>query len=92
MDSYDYSNALNRVLPSVAAAHKAAGGMMVLRPDSGDPVECVTMALVAAEQAFGATINNKGFKVLKGVSVIQGDGINIHTVWAILEAATKLKV
>lgn len=41
MDSYDYTNALTKVIPSVAAAHKAKGGLMVLRPDSGDPVECI---------------------------------------------------
>jgi hypothetical protein len=31
------------VLPSIAAEKVAAGGFMVLRPDSGDPVEVVLM-------------------------------------------------
>lgn len=41
MDSYDYAAALAEVLPSVASAQTAAGGYLVLRPDSGDPVEAV---------------------------------------------------
>ena len=55
--------ALSVVLPSVAEAKTGAGGFMVLRPDSGDPVEAVLMALEAAEKVFGADVNAKGFKV-----------------------------
>lgn len=43
MDSYDYSAALNEVIPVIAKAKTARGGFMVLRPDSGDPVEAVLM-------------------------------------------------
>lgn len=45
MDSYDYSNALNKLLPSVSKQKIEKGGFMVLRPDSGDPAEAVLMAL-----------------------------------------------
>ena len=41
MDSYDYVKALETVLPSVAKEKVNEGGFMVLRPDSGDPVEAV---------------------------------------------------
>lgn len=42
MDSYDYDNALDNVLPNIKEAKLAKeGGYMVLRPDSGDPVEQV---------------------------------------------------
>lgn len=34
-------------------------------------------ALVAADKVFGSTINTKGYKVIKGCGVIQGDGIDI---------------
>ena len=37
---------------------------MVLRPDSGDPVEAVLAALKAAEKVFGADVNTKGYKVI----------------------------
>ena len=65
----------------------ARGGFMVLRPDSGDPVEVVLMALRAAERVFGADVNSKGFKVLRGAGVIQGDGIDLVTLKRILRAA-----
>ncbi|KAJ1484176.1 hypothetical protein T484DRAFT_1797858, partial [Baffinella frigidus] len=39
MDSYDYDNALDVVLPEIASAKTAKAGTMVLRPDSGDPTE-----------------------------------------------------
>lgn len=45
MDSYDYATALERVLPSVATLKGEKGGFLVLRPDSGDPVQVVLMAL-----------------------------------------------
>lgn len=41
MDSYDYTAALSAVLPSVKSAKVGRGGFMILRPDSGDPVEAV---------------------------------------------------
>ncbi len=45
MDSYDYQEALEKVLPCVASMKIEKGGFLVLRPDSGDPVEVVLMAL-----------------------------------------------
>jgi len=54
------------VLPAVAEKKIAAGGYMVLRPDSGDPVEKVLMGLEAAEKVFGVDINAKGFKTPRG--------------------------
>jgi len=77
MDSYDYDNALDNVLPKIKEAKLAKpGGYMVLRPDSGDPVEQVIKGLKAAEKVFGSTKNSKGYTVITGAGVIQGDGIN----------------
>ena len=45
MDSYDYTNALEQVLPAIASYKQQQGGFLVLRPDSGDPVEVVLQAL-----------------------------------------------
>ena len=86
MDSYDYANALDNIVPAIASKKTAKGGYMVLRPDSGDPIEAVLMALRAAEKAFGSSTNDKGFKVIEGCGVIQGDGINIDGLREILEA------
>eukprot|EP00842_Homolaphlyctis_polyrhiza_P004335 jgi/Hompol1/4902/HPOL_004012-RA len=86
MDSYDYSAALSEVLPSVASLKVERGGFLVLRPDSGNPVDVVLQALNAADKIFGSDLNEKGFKVLRGVGVIQGDGINIQTLAEIAQA------
>lgn len=88
MDSYDYERALQKLVPSLASVHKANNtGFWVLRPDSGDPVEAILMALRALDQVFGSTVNKKGFKVIRGAGCIQGDGINKETIKRILEAA-----
>lgn len=85
-DSYDWNRFLNVVVPKLAPEMKAKGGFWVVRPDSGDPVKCVVEALVALEKAFGVTVNSKGYKVIQGAGVIQGDGIDIGIVQDILDA------
>jgi nicotinamide phosphoribosyltransferase len=65
-----------------------SGATLVVRPDSGDPVEVVHKCLVLLDEAFGHTMTSKGYKVLNYVRVIQGDGINPDSLRAILERAT----
>eukprot|EP01080_Neovahlkampfia_damariscottae_P003703 gene3703-6592_t len=89
MDSYDYSYALSNILPTIKDKKNEKGGWMVVRPDSGDPVESVLMGLEACAKVFGTVKNKKGYLVIQGASVIQGDGINVHTIKDILEAAEK---
>ncbi|CAG8564465.1 6075_t:CDS:10 [Acaulospora morrowiae] len=87
MDTFDYVNALENILPSIASQKLEKGGFMILRPDSGDPVEVIMMALRAAEKVFGIDVNKKGYKIIRGCSVIQGDGVNIRNLKAIIKAA-----
>jgi nicotinamide phosphoribosyltransferase len=62
-------------------------GVLVVRPDSGEPVEVVLAVLAALGQAFGVETNEKGYAVLNPkVRVIQGDGIDYAMVGKILEA------
>lgn len=89
MDSYDYQRALDEIVPAVAAEQVAKGGFWVLRPDSGIPEDAVLAGLRAAERAFGADVNGKGFKVPRGVGVIQGDGISARTIESIIDAVHK---
>ncbi|KAF9421510.1 hypothetical protein BGZ94_008806 [Podila epigama] len=86
MDSYDYERALRDVLPAVASFKLVKGGFLVLRPDSGDIVESVLMGLSYAEKTFGVDVNKKGFKVLRGCGVIQGDGVSYDSLKKILKA------
>ncbi|KAJ1918875.1 hypothetical protein H4219_002325 [Mycoemilia scoparia] len=86
MDSYDYARALSELLPVVKEQKLAKGGVLVIRPDSGDPVEAVLMALEAGEKVFGVQRNTKGYKVLNGCAVLQGDGISLYTVGDLVKA------
>ena len=61
-------------LPDSPAPQVGAGGFLVLRPDSGDPVEAVLQGLRAAEKVFGFTTNSRGFRVPVGCSVLQARG------------------
>lgn len=64
----------------------AAGGTLVIRPDSGDPVTTPIEIIEILAERFGHTVNSKGFKVLPSyVRVIQGDGINENTLPEILK-------
>lgn len=65
-----------------------SGATVVIRPDSGDPVAVVHQCLELLDEAFGHTVNGKGYKVLNHVRVIQGDGINPTSIRAILERIT----
>ncbi|KAJ1898163.1 hypothetical protein LPJ66_002928 [Kickxella alabastrina] len=86
MDSYDYARALEEVLPAVATAKLERGGVLIIRPDSGDQVETVLMGLRAAERVFGADVNGLGFRVIRGAGVIQGDGVTTKSLARILAA------
>lgn len=86
-DSYDYYEYLDSVLSKVAPKIIERGGTMVVRPDSGDPIECVVEGLKACAKHFGYTTNSKGYKVLNNSAVIQGDGINYFDMKDILSAA-----
>ncbi len=60
-----------------------SGATIVIRPDSGDPVEVVGKVAEILATKFGVEINSKGYKVLKNVRIIQGDGVNpvsIHNI------------
>jgi nicotinamide phosphoribosyltransferase len=55
----------------------ARDGVLVVRPDSGDPLIVVNRVLEILCEKFGFQTNSKGFKVLNPkVRVIQGDGID----------------
>jgi nicotinamide phosphoribosyltransferase len=53
-----------------------SGATVVIRPDSGDPLEVLPRIATLLADRFGCTLNSKGFKVLNHVRLIQGDGID----------------
>jgi nicotinamide phosphoribosyltransferase len=62
-----------------------SGATVVIRPDSGEPIEVVSKVAHLLSDKFGTTVNSKGYKVLKNVRIIQGDGVNEQSINAILQ-------
>jgi nicotinamide phosphoribosyltransferase len=88
-DSYDIFHAIREHWGKTLREEViASGATVVIRPDSGDPVAVVHQCIELLDEAFGHTVNSKGFKVLNHVRVIQGDGINPGSIRAILERVT----
>jgi nicotinamide phosphoribosyltransferase len=86
-DSYDIFNAASKLWGEQLKEEVVkSGATVVIRPDSGDP-ETVCLKLVQIlHDKFGAVKNSKGFFVLNNVRLIQGDGVNEHTIRCILGA------
>lgn len=61
-----------------------SGATLVVRPDSGDPVTVVAKTLEILAARYGFDVNAKGYKVLRHVRVIQGDGVNPESIKAML--------
>lgn len=62
-------------------------GTLVIRPDSGDPIQTLLRIFDILMNKFGFTTNEKGFRVLPPqVRVIQGDGISYSSIPGIFEA------
>jgi len=88
-DSYDIFHAISEHWGKTLRDEViASGATVVVRPDSGDPVEVVHRCVSLLNDAFGSTVNGKGYRVLNHVRVIQGDGVNPESIRAILERIT----
>ncbi|NII24475.1 nicotinate phosphoribosyltransferase [Pseudoflavitalea sp. X16] len=62
-------------------------GVLVIRPDSGDPVFTLLRVFDILMDKFGYTFNEKGYKVLPPqVRVLQGDGVTVDTIRHIYSA------
>lgn len=92
-DSYDLWNAIDNIWgDELKDQVVATGGTLVVRPDSGNPVDIVTETVERLMKKFGFQVNEQGYRVLPDcVRVIQGDGICQRTIEAILEAMKQRK-
>ena len=65
----------------------ARDGVLVIRPDSGDPVQTLLAIFEILFEKFGYTTNDKGYKVLPPqLKVLQGDGVNYDSIIDVLQA------
>lgn len=84
-DSYDVFNACEKLWGEELRQQIVdSGATIVIRPDSGDPLEINQKLIRILGDKFGYTINDKGYKVLNNVRLIQGDGVNESTIRTIL--------
>lgn len=84
-DSYDLWNACEKLWGDTLKQEIIdSGAVLIIRPDSGEPAPVVLKTAQILESKFGVTVNSKGFKVLKNVRIIQGDGINLESIKEIL--------
>lgn len=79
LDSYDYWNVIDNILPQLKPEILAHNGCMLMRGDSGDCVEVVTKTVFKLWEEFGGTTNSKGYKLLDPhVKAIYGDSITVQ--------------
>lgn len=90
-DSYDIFNAAEKLWGEELRQQVIdSGATVVIRPDSGDPVEVNKRLIQILDSKFGSVVNSKGYKILNHVRIIQGDGINYQSIDGILTALTEL--
>lgn len=85
-DSYDIYNAVANIWgDKLKEQVLKADNTLVIRPDSGNPMEVILKLLVILEEKFGVEVNSKGYKVLNPkVRLIQGDGVDYDSIRLIL--------
>lgn len=89
-DSWDIFKAIKIWGTILKEAIMSRNGTLVIRPDSGDPVEIDLKILQELEKYFPVKVNDKGYKVLDShVRIIQGDGIDYEMIIKILDNLEK---
>jgi nicotinamide phosphoribosyltransferase len=84
-DSYNLWNACSTIWGEQLKEEVIkSGATVVIRPDSGHPPTVVLRTAQLLDEKFGSVVNKKGYKVLNNVRILQGDGINEHSIQEIL--------
>ncbi len=93
-DSYNLWHALEQIWGEELKQKVIdSGGTIVIRPDSGNPIEIVTETIIKLMEKFGHSINSKGYKLLPPyIRVIQGDGVSAKVIGEILQHLYELKI
>ncbi len=97
-DTWDYWKVITEYLPQLKDNILNRNGTVVIRPDSGNPIDIVcgnpyannyhenVGSIQMLWEIFGGTINSKGYKVLNPkIRLIYGDGITLEVAEKILE-------
>jgi len=90
-DSYDVFNACENLWGGeLKSMIEQRDGLLVVRPDSGEPADIVVKVLDKLGDKFGTTTTSTGHKMLPPyIRIIQGDGVSYESLSTILEAMDK---
>lgn len=85
-DSYDIHNAVSELWGKALQQQvRAKPGVLIVRPDSGDPIDVPVQTVAQLAYHFGTRLNKKGYKVLDDkVRVLQADGVSLRDITMIL--------
>ncbi|KAM9216690.1 nicotinamide phosphoribosyltransferase isoform 2-T2 [Dugong dugon] len=94
-DSYDIYNACEKIWGEdlrQLIVSRSTEAPLIIRPDSGNPLDTLLKVLDILGKKFPVTENSKGYKLLPPyLRVIQGDGVDINTLQEIVEGMKKKK-
>jgi nicotinamide phosphoribosyltransferase len=76
IDGYDVYREAELLCTTLRQEIIDCGAKVVFRPDSGDMMDVVPRLLRLQEAAFGVDINDAGFKKIRHVGILQGDGVD----------------
>lgn len=88
IDGYDVYREAETLCTTMKDEIIASKAKVVFRPDSGDMMEVVPRLLRLQEMAFGSVKNDKGYRKINNVGIIQGDGVDHMTIRSLLRQIT----
>lgn len=93
-DSYDLMRAVRDYWGSeLREAVLARDGVLVVRPDSGDPMQIVPDVIETLMEKFGYSLTPNGFRILPDqLRVIQGDGVDKQSIVRIMDRMIERKL
>ena len=85
-DSYDIANAVSEIWGKTLKDRvEAERPRLIVRPDSGDPIDTPVQVVSQLAYAFGTHQNARGYKVIDhGVRVLQADAVSIQDIIMVL--------
>lgn len=89
LDSYDIDSAVLHLTTEFLPLVKSREGKVVIRPDSGKPIDVTLRLFKILEETLSSeiTLNSKGYKCLPDyIGMIYGDGLDIEMIQKILIA------
>lgn len=90
-DTWDLWKVLDEFMPTLKSIILQRNGKVVIRPDSGDPVDIIPKAIEKLWAVFGGTYSSKGYRILDShIGLIYGDSITPNRARAILSKLKEL--